>query len=111
MLPEMLVRSLVIDEVLASPKAPFPHLRVQAALAALATGVSLGTRRPRVERGHAFKAKSLRALSSVPSFERGAYNPAWCLGLSGEKGEGLAVRPGWKLGSTTAQPGNQVMRV
>lgn len=99
----------MIDEVLASPKAPFPHLRVQAALAALATGVSPGTRRPRVERDHAFKANSLRALS--PSFELGAYNPAWCLGLSGEKGEGLAVRPGWKLGSTTAQPGNQMMRV
>ena len=25
MLPERFVRSLVIDEVLASPKAPFPH--------------------------------------------------------------------------------------
>lgn len=100
----------MIDEVLASAKAPFPHLRVPS-LAALATGVSPGTRGPRVEHSHAFKANSLRALSSVASFEHGAYNPAWCPGLSGEKGEGLAVKPGWKLRSTAAQPGNQMIRV
>ena len=64
-----------------------------------------------MEHGHAFKANSLRALSSVASFERGVYNPARCLGLSAEKHEGLAVKPGWKLGSTTAQPGNQMIRV
>lgn len=92
-LPQSSGRCLVIDQFLACPRSSFPGHLSQRLPPGVPARPVVATRVDLVDIT-TFKTNSLKLLSSVSSFEHGAYHAGWCPGLPeapGSEGWGAAV--------------------